>query len=65
MRDIASLSSEAAFLPWAIPDSIVEWLVLVLRRADSETVSFVGYYDEIDDAVNTLIGNPVRSREAP
>jgi GTP pyrophosphokinase len=65
LRDIARLSSEAGFLPWALPDSIVEWLVLVLRRADSETVSLVRYYDQIEDTVNTLIGNVVRSREAP
>jgi ppGpp synthetase/RelA/SpoT-type nucleotidyltranferase len=64
-RDIARLSGEAGYLPWSTADSNVEWLVLVLRRADPETISLMRYYDEIEDALNTLIGNPVSRPEAP
>jgi putative GTP pyrophosphokinase len=63
LTDIGRLSTEAGFTPKALPDSIVEWLFLVLRRADPETVSLVRFYGEIEDALNTLIGNPVRPRD--
>jgi ppGpp synthetase/RelA/SpoT-type nucleotidyltranferase len=63
LADIGRLSTEAGFTPKALPDSIVEWLFLVLRRADPETVSLVRFYGEIEDALNILIGNPVRPRD--
>jgi ppGpp synthetase/RelA/SpoT-type nucleotidyltranferase len=60
---IAKISGDQGYVPWALVDSIIEWLALILRRMDSETVSAIGYYDELENAINTLIGNPVRSRE--
>jgi ppGpp synthetase/RelA/SpoT-type nucleotidyltranferase len=65
LGDIAKISGDRGYAPWAIADSVVEWLLLVLRRADPDTVSSMGYYEELEDAVNTLIGNPVPSRETP
>jgi hypothetical protein len=63
LGDIARISAERGFDPWAVPDSIVEWLALVLRRADGETVLLLDYTDEIEAAVNTLIGNPARAAD--
>ena len=59
LRDIATLSIAADFQPWALPDSIVQWLVLVLNRGGSETIELMRYREEIAAALNTLIGNPV------
>lgn len=63
LSELARLSTEAGLTPDALSESIVEWLVLVLRRADVETVSLVRFWSEIEDALNTLIGNPLRPRE--
>jgi ppGpp synthetase/RelA/SpoT-type nucleotidyltranferase len=59
LRDLARMSTDGDFQPWALPDSIVQWLVLVLNRADSETIELMRYREEIAAALNTLIGNPV------
>jgi hypothetical protein len=59
LGELARLSTEAGYTPWAVADSIVEWLLLVLRRADNETILMLRYRPEIDDALNTLIGNPI------
>jgi GTP pyrophosphokinase len=48
---------------WALPDSIVEWLFLVLKRADPETIDLMWYFQGLKDALNTLIGNPVPTRD--
>ncbi len=58
---IGALSTEAGYHPWSLPQSVVEWLLLVLNRADAETVSLMWYYDEVENAINTLIGNPVKT----
>lgn len=63
LHDIASISTGRGFQPWALPDSIVQWLVLVLRRADPETIELMQYIDEIADSLNILIGNPVEKHE--
>jgi hypothetical protein len=48
---------------WALPDSIVEWLLLVLQRADPETIDLMWYFQGLKDALNTLIGNPIPTRD--
>jgi hypothetical protein len=53
------LTVDQGFTPWALRDDLVEWLWLVFHRADAETVALVHYRDEVERAVNTLIGNPV------
>lgn len=60
---IARAASDQGFVPWAYPQAVVEWLWLVLRRADAETVALLRYRDEIASALNTLIGNAVPERE--
>ena len=46
-------------VPWASPDSVVAWLVLVLTRSDVDTVALMRYRQSIEKALNTSIGNPV------
>ena len=65
LADIARTTRERDFTAWALPESIVDWLLLVLQRADGATVALTGYADPIDDAINMLIGNPVPRREEP
>jgi hypothetical protein len=62
LADIAAATKERGFQPWALSDSIVEWLLLVLRRADAETVSLMRYFKPIEDGINAVIGNPVTRR---
>jgi hypothetical protein len=57
------LAADAGFTPWAMRDDLIEWLWLVFQRADAETVAFMYYRDEIERAVNTLIGNPVAASD--
>lgn len=59
LGDIATISIDRGFQPWALPDSIVQWLLLVLRRADPDTIELMRYIDEIAHSLNILIGNPV------
>lgn len=63
LGELARLSTERDFTPWAFPEAVVEWLWLVLRRADPETISLLRYHDAIEYALNTLIGNPVPAEE--
>ena len=58
LGEIARLSTEEGYTPWAVADSVLEWLLLVLRRADTDTILMLRYRPEIDHALNTLIGNP-------
>lgn len=58
LTELVRVATDRGFTPWALPESIVEWLWLVLRRADAETISLQRYLDEIEYALNTLIGNP-------
>jgi hypothetical protein len=62
LGEISRLATEEGYKPWAHADSIVEWLLLVLRRADTETILMLRYRPEIDYALNTLIGNPAAPR---
>jgi hypothetical protein len=57
LRQFVALTGEKEFLPWAYPDDNVIWLLLVLRRADLMTVELMGFRDELEYALNTLIGN--------
>jgi uncharacterized tellurite resistance protein B-like protein len=57
--EIARLSSQRGFEQLAAYASAITYLLLVLNRADAETVELVEYAPEIEAALNTLIGNPV------
>jgi hypothetical protein len=66
LAEILRLAADREFTPAALPESIVEWLWLVLRRADAETIELLQYIEELRYALNTLIGNPVHEEpEAP
>ena len=47
------------FVPWAAPASVLEWLLLVLTRADADVVALTRYRLSIETAINTLIGNRI------
>ena len=53
----ADLCTKSGYTPWALRESVVEFLWLILNRADAETVSLMRYRAEIRDALDTLIGN--------
>ena len=59
LGDIARISSEGGFVPYATKESIITMLVLVLNRAGPEEIELVEYRDELTHALNTVIGNPV------
>ena len=63
LAELHRVVSDRDFIPWAIPEEIVEWLWLILRRADAETISLLSYRAELEYALNTLIGNPVPADE--
>jgi len=65
LRQIALLSGERGFDPWGVPDSIIIWLLLVLRRADETTVELTHRNDALVYALNTLIGNRTASDDRP
>jgi hypothetical protein len=65
LRQIVLLSGERDFVPWAVSDSIVMWLLLVLRRADDATVELTQQHQGLQYALNTLIGNQVASEDRP
>jgi hypothetical protein len=65
LRQIVLLSGERDFVPWAVSDSIVMWLLLVLRRADDATVELTQQHQGLQYALNTLIGNQVASDDRP
>jgi ppGpp synthetase/RelA/SpoT-type nucleotidyltranferase len=59
LTEFVRVATDQGLTPWALQDSIVEWLWLVLHRTDAETIALLQYADEIEHALNTLIGNPV------
>ncbi len=59
LGEIARLASDRGYVPFAVSESLVTWLVLVLHRAGAETVALTSYREELDYALNTLIGNAV------
>jgi ppGpp synthetase/RelA/SpoT-type nucleotidyltranferase len=63
LADLHRVVSDRDFIPWAIPEEIVEWLWLILRRADADTISLLSYRTELEYALNTLIGNPMPADE--
>jgi putative GTP pyrophosphokinase len=65
LRQIVLLAGERDFVPWAVPDSIIIWLLLVLRRADDTTVELTDQHKALEYALNTLIGNQVTSDDRP
>jgi ppGpp synthetase/RelA/SpoT-type nucleotidyltranferase len=56
-----SMPYEGEWRPHAHRDDLLGMLLLVLTRADARTVRLAGLRDEIEYALNTLIGNPVAS----
>ena len=58
-RQLAQLSTERGFVPYAMPGSLLTFLLLVLNRADADTVELVEYREEVQAALNMLIGNPL------
>ena len=58
LTELVRVTTDQGYTPSALPESIVEWLWLVLHRVDAETISMLRYWDEIEHALNTLIGNP-------
>lgn len=63
LAEFVRVATDRGFTPWALPESVVEWLWIVLHRTDTETISLLWYADEIVHALNTLIGNPVTADE--
>lgn len=53
------VQAEDDFVPWAAPESVLEFLLLVLTRADADVVSLTRYRPSVENAINTLIGNRV------
>jgi hypothetical protein len=51
------VATDRGYTPSAYPDHVVEWLWLVLHRADAETIALLRYTEEIAYALNTVIGN--------
>jgi hypothetical protein len=62
-RDLCRLSSEGDFVPFAVRDSVVTFLLVVLGRAEPEVIELLEFGDSIRTALNTLIGNPVQATE--
>jgi hypothetical protein len=58
-RLVELVRAEDESVPWASPGSILEWLLLVLTRADADVVALTRYRPPIENALNTLIGNRV------
>jgi hypothetical protein len=63
LAELARVATDRGFTPWSLPEAVVEWLWVVLRRADAETISHLRYADELEYALNTLIGNPIAADE--
>ena len=59
LTELARVAKDRDFTLYASADHVVEFLWLVLRRADGETISLLRYLPDIEYALNTLIGNPV------
>ena len=57
--EIMSMPYKGEWRPHAYRDDLLGRLLLVLTRADAETVRLADLRDEMAHALNTLIGNPV------
>jgi ppGpp synthetase/RelA/SpoT-type nucleotidyltranferase len=57
--DVVRLSKERDFQPYAVSGDVVVFLVIVLSRADAQTILLAEYASALDYALNTLIGNPL------
>ena len=57
LEALLHVATDRDFTPSAQPDHIIEWLWLVLHRADAETIALLRYREEIAYALNTVIGN--------
>jgi hypothetical protein len=58
-RLVELVRAEDDFVPWATREAVLEWLLLVLMRADADAVALTRYRASIETAINTLIGNRV------
>jgi ppGpp synthetase/RelA/SpoT-type nucleotidyltranferase len=54
IADVARIATDRGFTPYGVRNSILAWLLLVLNRADAETVAVADFYEEIEFALNTL-----------
>lgn len=61
LSDVSTIAQERGFQPYAHPADVVAFALLVLTRADAETVALAEYREELEYALNTLIGNPVHT----
>jgi hypothetical protein len=59
LGDLARVSSERGYVPVATREDVLAFLVVVLHRASAEEIELAEYSDELEYALNTLIGNPI------
>ena len=59
LGSIADIGADDGFVPLATPGSVVTWIILVLTRADADTVALTDFRSSIELALNTVIGNPL------
>jgi hypothetical protein len=59
LGELARVAGERDVQPYATRESVVAWILLVLNRADSHEVNLTSFAEEIEYALNTLIGNPL------
>ena len=62
LGDLARVSSERGYVPVATREDILAFLLIILHRAPAEEVELTEYMDELEYALNTLIGNPTAER---
>jgi hypothetical protein len=59
LGELARVAGERDLRPYATRESVVAWMLLVLDRADRREVNLTSFAEEIEYALNTLIGNPL------
>jgi hypothetical protein len=59
LGELSRVTSERDFQPFATRESIVAWMLLVLHRAEGWEVNLTSFAEEIEYALNMLIGNPI------
>jgi hypothetical protein len=59
LGELSRVTSERDFQPFATRESVVAWMLLVLHRAKGWEVNLTSFAEEIEYALNVLIGNPL------